>query len=182
MNHRKTKIAGIVLAVAGALAAIGITFAGPAGALPLPSTGPTFGCSHGILAGYCGTQADTAAPARALAAGPFGSVVGTTDNFNGVADFFWLAYDGGPTKVAIWAPHGVPTDLALTCAGGHLVLAPSTGAPDQQWTATAVSGGFTWTNLATGKIMDVGMFFPFQVEMVTPPLTATPSETFNFTG
>jgi len=59
---------------------------------------------------------------------------------------------------------------------------------DQQWTATAVEGGHTWTNLATGDIMKIGPNpqnpeGSWIVYAVPPPdgIAPTPNEIFTTT-
>jgi hypothetical protein len=172
-----TVIAGIA---ASALALAGVADA----AVSQHSNGPQGGCANGIYAGYCGTQVDTGTPALSLAAGQFGftgrNIIATSHARGWSADFFWFAYQGGSNKIAEYAPGGVASNQVMAETGhGRIVLQRATGAPNQQWIATAVAGGFTWTNAATGDEIEAnGNGAP--VSAVSPPATPDSSQTWNF--
>ena len=211
----KTILAG----VGGLALAVGLVSAGAAGASPtVPTVNPSYGCSNGIWKGFCGTQTDIGHPALALAGvinpveykDPEDQVVGSNYVLHNRSryldqtspDFIWFPYDGGPTKVAVFAPNGVPeissinynasksNTLALTQRGSRLVLAPSTGALDQQWIAVQVTGGYNLKNAETGDLISMSgrtlHGTVTLVKMVAPPVggggSDNPTESFNFAG
>lgn len=122
-------------------------------------------CTEGALTGYCGTQA-LAGDLSPLVfdvyrQGAFvnNKVIGYTNSDTDKAtDFFQYAYDGGASKVFMYAPNGVPSNLCISepsnLAG--LVLRPCNGSKFQQFTATQVgsSTGYTWANAETGDVVE----------------------------
>jgi hypothetical protein len=142
--------------LAGAAALAGLAFI-PA----VNANASTTGCTSGAFAGYCGTQQNLSALPIAfdvkgqhkVANTP---IIGWKENAGDPAtDFFTYAYDGGSTKVFLYAPDGVPTDLCISqpAANAGLILRNCNGSAWQQFTATAAGSGYTWTNLATGQIV-----------------------------
>jgi hypothetical protein len=85
----------------------------------------------------------------------------------------------------IYAPKGVISNMCAADPGNSLVvLRPCNGSNFQRWTSTPVSGqaGFqTWTNRATGKILQSSTKGA-QLTTVTKPARPTPSQQWRFVG
>jgi hypothetical protein len=102
------------------------------------------GCTNGVYSGYCGTQKNV------------------SDNlafsYKGYSDWFTFGYQGGDEKIFEFASLGVARNICITdpssTPGTSLVLTSCTGAANQRFTATpGTNGGFTWTNVATGLVV-----------------------------
>jgi hypothetical protein len=139
------------------------------------------GCETGIYTGYCGTQVDAGSPALSIAVDWSGSrhanVIATSDPRGGSADWFWFRYNGGPNSIAEYAPHGVASNLVMAQVGDDIVLQRANGNLNQQWlftcdTVCSPPYTGTWTNLATGDIIeatsDGGPVIPVPVPTGTP--------------
>jgi hypothetical protein len=138
--------AGLTAGVASAASA------GSAGSHHPTFGGSTYNCSHGIYAGYCGTQESSTG--LYIAVDWEHQVIGTRHPQAYNAEFFWFA-DASPShanndKYAEFAPHGVASNQVMAEEHGHIVLAAASGAENQKW----VYDGTGWKNVATGDVLE----------------------------
>ena len=175
-----------ILAAAGAaMATLGTGVASASALTPATSAAPqnlfNTNCADGIYSGYCGTQVSE----NGVSLTASGSSILGLDNpsdGSGNADFFWFRYQGGASSIAEFAPEGVASNKVMADQNGHLRLETATGLPAEQWTPCYHShggGGFTWTNVQTGRILQENGAGSY-VTVVTAPIHPDSSELFNF--
>jgi hypothetical protein len=151
----------ISLASAAAVASLALS-GGAASASAVPQITP--GCSHGTLAGSCGTQVTSSSPALGLAvtAARVGQpVIGKSDLTTSATDWFWHTAPSG-NKIATFAPGGRRGTLCMRQAGvgAPITLGTCNGRAFQQWifsdSGAGAPGTFTgtWTNAATGDSIE----------------------------
>jgi hypothetical protein len=157
-----------------------------AGALVLAGQGAqasTAECTNGAYFGYCATQADNGSPVLVIDSSGQGTavdnpVIGWSDSTSDPAtDWFQLAYadDSSLGVMFFFAPYGVNTNMCMSDPGdGHVRLRTCNGSNWQRWIATQVgsTGYYTWTNRATGRILQSGAK---GAQLVTVSQTATVS-------
>lgn len=176
MIMRKGTAARLVSWVVLLGAVLAVAVAGPARA-------STPGCTGGVYAGYCGTQTDGEPVALSFDvyqqhAKAGNKIIGYPDSSGDRAvDFFTFAYDGGKAKIFEYAPDGVASNLCITEPAAHtgLVLAVCSGSAHEQFTATEVTGGYTWTDDATGDLVSA-TGLRGQLAGVTAPGTLTAAD------
>jgi hypothetical protein len=170
----------VFTAVAAASAGVAVSLAGSAGASTRTAApgGPPFNnCADGIYANYCGTQ--ESATNLYIGAGPREQVIGVRHPQPASTQFVWIADAGihaaNNDKFAVYAPGGIPTNLAITEDHGHVVLEPASGAPNQKWVYNANDG---WSNVLTGDVLKTTMDGGPILAVHGP--SSGPSETFHW--
>lgn len=154
----------------------------------------TPGCTGGALAGFCATQVDNGSPALVIlsnfqSAAYDNPIIGwykSAAPSDPATDWFQLAYADTPSLgvMFFFAPNGVISNMCMSDPGdGHVRLRVCNGSNWQRWIATAVPGGsfFTWTNRATGRILQSGPPGA-QLVTVTPGTAISGNQQWQFLG
>jgi hypothetical protein len=150
----------------------------------------TPGCTGGAYFGYCATQADNGSPVLVLdSSGQRATydnpVIGWTDSTSDPAtDWFQLAYAGESSLGVMFgfAPNGVISNMCAADPGnGLVVLRTCNGSNWQRWIPAQVgsTGFFTWTNRATGRILQSGAKGS-QLVTVSPSTTTSGNQEWKF--
>jgi hypothetical protein len=166
-------------------AAVAVTLSGIFAAAGTASAS-TPGCTEGVYAGYCGTQGDAETSALVFdvyrqAAKPGNKIIGYANSDSDPAtDFYTFAYQGGSEKIFEYAPNGIASNLCISEPASHsgLVLRVCNGSRWQQFEATAVATGFTWTDKATGDLVEAA---GARVQLAGVSVTATLNATLEWT-
>jgi hypothetical protein len=176
------------LLAAGAVVALTMPVVGT-----LDANASTGGCTAGVYAGYCSTEVSTDSAPLAFDSFRQGSKVGTpiigfvNSDTDKATDFFTFqpgTTQDQNTKFFEYAPNGVASNLCISepAVGAGLVLRVCNGSKWQQFTASPVTGGFTWTNSATKDVVTTTGKSGGQLKGVALVGNPTASEVFNFAG
>ena len=176
--HRIIKRALVTAAVLGPLS-LGLSATASASARPAI----TPACSHGPLAGSCGTQVSASSPALGLAAVKAAQnqqVTGKSDLTTSATDWYWFTGPSGQ-KGAEFAPSGKESGycLAQTSVGSAVVLRHCNGSTWQQWNFNNADNG-TWANLATSQVLAVTKQAQPVLAVTLAGAAPTPYEQFTF--
>ncbi len=158
-------------------------------AIPGEAFASTPGCTNGVYTGYCGTQTNHASlplswNVRGNVAAVNAQIIGwPNSDFNRGLDFFQFSYAGGTPKIFEYAPNGIASNLCVSqpLPNAGLVLRVCNGSPWQRFVAKAAPSGFTWTNVATGRVVTSGGR-GVQLRGVPAPATPGPNQEWDFAG
>jgi hypothetical protein len=150
----------------------------------------TPGCTKGAYFGYCATQADHGTPMLVMdSAGQRATldnpVIGWPDSTSDRAtDWFQLPYAGNNSLgvMFVFAPDGKISNKCASDPGdGRVVLRECNGSNWQRWISAEVgsTGFFTWTNLATHRILQSGAMGS-QLVTVSPSATTSGNQEWTF--
>jgi hypothetical protein len=120
-------------------------------------------CANGIYAGYDGTQQNENGQSIVVRGS---QVLAASSHAGASACFFWFAYNGGPTKIAEYAPGGIASNLVLAPVlhgknAGDVTLQKADGSLYDQWVFApgpdyGTDGSGSWTNAGLSAALTVG--------------------------
>jgi hypothetical protein len=150
----------------------------------------TPGCVSGAYFGYCATQEDNGSPVLVMDSAHQqttldNAVIGWSDSTSDPAtDWFQLPYAGNNLLgvMFVFAPKGrISNKCASDPGDGRVVLRECNGSDWQRWISAEVgsTGFYTWTNLATHRILQAGAMGS-QLVTVSPSATISANQEWKF--